>query len=241
MNRKMIRDISILIIIAIAALVAYRLYSSGGGVKDENIPPSSPPPPRGNMQAERENMDREQMKAHILFQRKEKAFEQLMEKITKEAKIEKFKDYNKRGVVAIVNGEKIPTKEFKRRLQSVKSMMGADNPAVWTAEKKKFEANLIEKMIKEALIRQEAARRGIVLADEEIQGALESRKTGFGSDEKFREALKAHNFTEKDIRDQLAREMLLAKLMEDVSRNVSVPDEEIDELIRSQRVGEGTR
>lgn len=241
----MTRDIIILAVIAAAALVFYQFYSVGREVNQEGVAPSSPPPPSlaksrppgAGMQAGGGAME-----AVVLTQVKEKVFEEEIEKLAAGAEIERYDDYEKTGAVAVVNGEEIAASEFESRLKVRMSMMGAGSPhAGGMVDGANVRNSLLEKMIREKLISQEAERRGIAVSEKDVQDILDERKRNFSSEKEYGEVLRSHNFTERDIRNQLVREMLVDRLKSDITKDVTLTGDDMNGFPDSHGGEEKTR
>jgi foldase protein PrsA len=88
---------------------------------------------------------------------------------------------------------------------------------------------VLNALITDKLVDAEAARKGIVLSDEELNEEIDKLKKGVtdmgGS---FEEALAERGFTEESLRRNIATQLKIRKLLADV---ISVTEEEIDSYI----------
>lgn len=117
--------------------------------------------------------------------------------------------------VASVNGETITQKEFYAALER-------------TAGEKVLQQLIIEK-----LLFQEAARLGIMPSDDEINLQIERIKAQFGGDEQaFIQALDRYNIDEKRLRDEVALGAILQKLER---QGVTVSEKEMQEYYETNK------
>ena len=98
--------------------------------------------------------------------------------------------------VAGVNGIKIGEEEF------MEALMEHAGPVV------------LDKLIKEELIRQEAKKQGIVVTEQEVDGYLRKMSEEFVSEDAFREAMSRDGFTERSLRREIENQLYIRKLLE---------------------------
>ncbi|MEW6203423.1 MAG: SurA N-terminal domain-containing protein [bacterium] len=235
MNKKMLRDIIILIVIFVVAFAAYQLYSGKKktGI-DAPLPsspqtatPASPAAPGARQQPSMEDM--------VLLTKKKDAIQKWLVDVRAKSKIEKETDLTKTtGYVAVINGEEISAQEFQKRAKvrermgmSSASPHGTGAAATGETEKKKMLEELLEKMINEVLLQQEARKLKIEVTDAEIDRMLREKKTTFPSESEFEATLTSHGFTVDDIRAQLSRELLQEKVEEALTSDVKVTEDDL--------------
>lgn len=101
---------------------------------------------------------------------------------------------------AVVNGETVSQAELDERLQA------------------RAGAQVLEELINEKLILQEAEKQKIAVGDKEINERLTELKKGFPSEQEFKKNLKDNNMTlaeaKKQLRIQLSMDKLLEKTVE---------------------------
>ncbi|MDA8124206.1 MAG: SurA N-terminal domain-containing protein [Deltaproteobacteria bacterium] len=131
--------------------------------------------------------------------------------------------------VATVNGEAIPRAEFRERLRVTRGMVERQyGKGLWGGEDGKgllaeLEADVLEKMIQDRLVRQEAKRLNLSVSDEQVKAAINAiGREVYGSEESFQASLKEEGISPGylfgHIRSRLLRqEVEKAKLDEAVN------------------------
>lgn len=108
--------------------------------------------------------------------------------------------------VATVNGEKITQAELNQRLMQ---QAGKE---------------VLDQLITEKLILQEAKKKGIKISEKEIDKKIEEFKKQFPDEKTFRAQLKANNMTLNFLREQIKLQLIVEKILKD---KVKVPEEEV--------------
>jgi|Deesub1362A_J573_1020465.scaffolds.fasta_scaffold01688_1 foldase protein PrsA len=108
--------------------------------------------------------------------------------------------------VATVNGEKITQAELNQRL-----MQEAGK-------------EVLDQMITEKLILQEAKKKGIKVSEEEIDKKIEEFKKQFPDEKTFRAQLKENNMTIDFLREQLKLQLIVEKILKD---KIKVSEEDV--------------
>lgn len=111
-------------------------------------------------------------------------------------------------VVATVNGEKIHRTEYDR---AVASGSGAE---------------VLDNLVTERLVANEAKKRNIVVDDSQAAKLLADQKAKFGTDQAFQSALAQAGLTENDLTKQLRLSEALRQMIAD---RVSVTDQEVEQ------------
>lgn len=97
------------------------------------------------------------------------------------------------GDVAVVNGENISRDEFNTRLEE-------------TAGKQ-----VLDRMITEKLIDQEAAKKKITVTEADLKAKIDEIKSSFGSEDQFQQALKQNSMTLDNLKEQLRSQIIIEK------------------------------
>jgi hypothetical protein len=98
--------------------------------------------------------------------------------------------------VAIVNGKRIPRKEY---IQSLETSYGAQ---------------LAEMMVQEELAKQLGQEKGIEVEEKEIDESYEKIQEQLGGEEALLTALEQNGMTKEELREQLSTELVLKKIIE---------------------------
>lgn len=113
-------------------------------------------------------------------------------------------------VAAIVNGQPITTVEF---YQNLKDQNGKE---------------VLEQIIRNKVIMQEANKKGINVDNSEINKKLAEIEKQVGGKDQLKAALEARNITDKAFKDQIKIQIIVEKLL---SKDTAVSDKEIDDYI----------
>ncbi len=116
--------------------------------------------------------------------------------------------------VATVNGEKITQAELNERLMQ---QAGKE---------------VLDQMITEKLILQEAKKKGIKVSEKEIDKKIEEFKKRFPDEKTFRAQLKENNMTLDFLREQLKLQLILEKILKD---KIKVSEEEVKKYYKENK------
>ncbi|MDW7670196.1 MAG: SurA N-terminal domain-containing protein [Bacillota bacterium] len=136
--------------------------------------------------------------------------------------------------VASVNGEFIYTTTFNRVTERM----------IWSYEqqgmdfegeegevlRQQVEESVLDHLIQQAVMVQEAKNRELVVADEEVEAEFDALKSRFDTEEAFQEILDRTQFTESELKETLKTEMTIEALLAKAVEFVEVAEEEIVEF-----------
>jgi parvulin-like peptidyl-prolyl isomerase len=133
------------------------------------------------------------------------------------------------GVVARVNGADIEVRAFERRVQEYLQAQHTNVGAIRNPEKyRRIQREVLDRMIGEELLWQEASRRDVVATDADVEAAVADIAERFGSVEKFRMRLAIDGWTEAEYAGRIRREVSTRNFVEQaLLAGVSVSDTEI--------------
>lgn len=143
------------------------------------------------------------------------------------------------NAVATVNGEDITREQFERRLEKMKTVY-KQNGAEFESEQGKAMLKAIQKqvldgMIEELVLLQEAKKQGVMPSDADVKKRVEETIKKFESKEKFLEALKNYNMDEKEFTEWTKQNVALDALYNKVTNNVKVTDEEVKQYYEANK------
>ncbi|MFH1368426.1 MAG: peptidylprolyl isomerase [Elusimicrobiota bacterium] len=130
---------------------------------------------------------------------------------------------------AIVNGEPILESEFRNTIAPVVDQWKKATPvAEQTLEKLiELKQNLLEMMVDNKLLKQEAAKRKIRVSKREIEDYIKQFKSGYRTEAEFQAELKKENMTQTQFEKKVEEEMMAMKLArQEVADAVPMPTEE---------------
>jgi FKBP-type peptidyl-prolyl cis-trans isomerase (trigger factor) len=140
---------------------------------------------------------------------------------------------NKEDLVATVDGKGISKKEYNKELDAMKASYEQQGiPADQMDEKMKeqLEKSVLDNMINAELLLQTAERNDISVEEKEVDAELEKIKANFEDDKKFEEALKTNKMTEKQLKDQLKKQMTVNKYIDSKIGKVEATPQEIQAM-----------
>ena len=144
-------------------------------------------------------------------------------------------------VVGEVNGEKITKADLDKRLEPLKEMYKAQFGMDFSKKEaqetlKKLEAGVLDQMIGEKLVLQEAAKRKIKVEETELDQQIDNlAKARFPSREEFDEFMKSQNFSLADLKQELRSQLTAERLAEQVigSTKIEVNDQEAEQYFQT--------
>jgi len=98
--------------------------------------------------------------------------------------------------VAIVNGQRIPRREYIKNLETIHGAQVADA------------------LVEEELVKQLGQKEGIEIESEDVDEAYDEIETQLGGEEALSAALVQNNMSADDLRGQLENELVLKKIIE---------------------------
>jgi hypothetical protein len=150
---------------------------------------------------------------------------------------------NSSKAVAIVNGEKISSKEYEEFKNKVVNRQGIDITAFDEDTKKQFESSMLDGLISQKVLDQSIKNANITIEDSEVETKFTEVKTQIGGEEQFKSLLVSENLSEKDLKNQIKQGMMQEKYFAqniDLS-TIVVTDEEVktafEEFSKGQEIG----
>lgn len=128
--------------------------------------------------------------------------------------------------VATVNGHTITEGELDRQVQLIKASY-EQHQMEWNEEE--MRTLILDHMINETLLRQEAEKDGMAPSDAEVQESIDSVKGQFPSEGEFNHALEYQNMTLADLKVDIYNEISVNRYLEENmdSQDLVVSDEEV--------------
>ena len=135
---------------------------------------------------------------------------------------------NGADVVAIVNKETITREDFqnelrwsKRKYRVEKNDTLEPNQSVW------LKTNILNELIQESLLRQEALHQDVKVSSGEFEKYLDQSKEGY-KENTFQQALDIEEISRSQWEDKLKTHLLIKKLIEEViNRKIKIKDEQL--------------
>ncbi len=134
---------------------------------------------------------------------------------------------NKANVVATVNGKEITRQELDKRLNVAAKQFGMDlNSEANKEMKAQIEQGILDELIVQTLIVQEAEKQKLTPSKEEVDKEFNEIKASIVKEEDFKKALEEAKMTEQDVRDNIVLKHAYTKLYEKVTADTKKPTEE---------------
>jgi len=137
-------------------------------------------------------------------------------------------------IIAVVDNDVITRGELDERIRLIKQQLAKQDTPLPPTEA--LEKQVLERMITDRLQYQHAAQTGLRVDDNQLDKTIEriadQNKLGLSE---FRSALEAEGMSFRKFREDIRREILLARLRErEVDNRVTVTEAEIDNLLTTQ-------
>jgi len=133
-------------------------------------------------------------------------------------------------IVAVVNNDIITMSELQNMAKTIEAQSGVKPTG---QDEKKMQREMLEALIDRKLAKTEAQRRGIAVADKEVDEALArfKQRSNIPDDEAFAKGLAQAGLSLKEFRQQIADQMIQERLLVVVvGAKVSVSDAEVRRL-----------
>lgn len=132
--------------------------------------------------------------------------------------------------IAVVNGENISRDEFEKifslseNYYSQMLQRSKDDPS-FQQMMAQVRKQLIESLIIQKLLLQEAKRRNIKATDEEVNAHIEGIKKKFGEID-YQNALRQQGLTEEEYKSELSKDITIEKLKKELTKDIKTTEEE---------------
>lgn len=138
------------------------------------------------------------------------------------------------AIAATVNGEVIYARDLGREVNIMAREYGIDLAAGGSTQRAEITRVVLDQMIEQRLILQEARKYNALPSDAQVIAQLDEIRRSFPTPEEFDRALAARQLTVADLRDRLRNSLAVRNLMNSVTA-ATVSDAEIDAYFREHR------
>lgn len=145
------------------------------------------------------------------------------------------------GIVAVVNGDIVTMYELNKKMAPImKQFQGQSLSAAEVEQIKKVRSQIVDRLIGEMIIDQEAKKLKVTVSDQDINNEIKRIKEGSKlNDEEFERQLTLQKTNLKDFKDKLRRDIRKHRLLSyKVKSKVVVTDEELKTAWNSTRTAE---
>jgi len=134
-------------------------------------------------------------------------------------------------IVATVNGVIITEKDVNDRIERNRATLVAQGTNIDdTTVRATVAEQVVAQLVNEALVLEDAKKKGITVTSDEIDTEFANIKARFENDEAFQTELTKNFFTEETLRENIERELLTQKYVQQISDNADVQVTE-DEIV----------
>jgi hypothetical protein len=136
--------------------------------------------------------------------------------------------------VAILNGEEISRESFDKLFEGMKNMYSQQGVNFEGEGSEELLSDLkqyvLDTLINERVLLQEAEKKGFEVSSEEINSELEQIRSRFGSDEEFEKALSDNFLDLEQLKENIATEIKIGLYLDSEVEAPVVTEEEVEEL-----------
>jgi peptidyl-prolyl cis-trans isomerase C len=131
------------------------------------------------------------------------------------------------NAVAVVNGIPIERSKYETTLAQSRQQAMQQGQQLNQQQNEQLRRDILERLIEEELLYQEALKQGIEVSDEEVESQLQRTRRNFASEEEFNNALAQAGLTQEDLEEQVRRSLTINRLIaQEVGQNFQATEEE---------------
>lgn len=143
-------------------------------------------------------------------------------------------------IAARVNDEIITMTEFNQAVLSAKDNLLKQGDIDFTTQEGKFilattQRSILEDLINQRLIRQQAAKMNILITDEDILQEIIQLKKGFPSEKLFLETLAEENINETELKQGIRERLIIEKIKKALTKKIDVSDRELGGFLKQNK------
>jgi peptidyl-prolyl cis-trans isomerase C len=134
-----------------------------------------------------------------------------------------------------VNGEDISRDKVQAQVDHMINQRGLNSGGITQPQVfKQMQKEVVDQLIVQELLWQEAKRRNFITEDEIVDQRLAKMKSGFDSDQAFLFKIQAGGFTEKTYREDIKQQMSVRSMISDgIAPGVIASDEDVDRFYKA--------
>ena len=136
------------------------------------------------------------------------------------------------GPAMTINGENIPRDKLQAQVDHMINQRGLNSggitqPAVF----KQIQQEVVDQLIVQELLWQEAKRRNFIVEDEIVNERLQQMKSKFDTELAFQFKIQAGGFTEETYREDIRQQESVQRMISDgIAPGISISDEEVEKF-----------
>ena len=140
------------------------------------------------------------------------------------------------NTIATVNGKVILKSEFDKKISIL--LKGVPPESLKETEKVlQFKEQVLDEMINEILVLQDAESKKVTITNKEITDGIEKLKTSFSTPEEFEDAIKEKGLTMEDLQTEVKNQLIKEKMIQkEIVPKVTNPTEaEIEQFYKDNK------
>ena len=151
--------------------------------------------------------------------------------------------------IAEVNSEIITQEQYDKACQNLKQAYEEQNPAqsgdkvnssgkIDSEMEKRLQEQAFDSLVMQALLRQDAEKRGIKIKEKEIDVAIDSFKANLAAEGKdaYQKFLQENNLSEKELREEARMQLLVNQLQKKINASITIEEEELQQYYQENIV-----
>jgi parvulin-like peptidyl-prolyl isomerase len=147
--------------------------------------------------------------------------------------------------VAVVGDKEISRARFDLLITQAEATFKArkqEFPKLGTPEYEQLKQAVLRSLIEEAEFQVGAEELGIEVSEEDVDKRLEELKQEFfqGNEEKYKQELEKQGLSEQQVRAQLRNQLLSERIFKEVTKDVEVTDQEVEDYYEENKAQFGT-
>jgi len=139
-------------------------------------------------------------------------------------------------VAATVNGDPIYMEEVDRQLDQLKQQHQQLQGQEGEQYAKSFQKQILDDLIDQKLVLQEAEKQNVKVSDKEIDDWLKQVKKMFPSEQQFQSKLKELKMTLDELKKNRKDQIMMQKLIEKITKGIKVSDKEVEDYYKKHTV-----
>lgn len=138
-------------------------------------------------------------------------------------------------VAAEVNGEKIYVKQVDEQFSQMQGQQNTFEGKQGKAMEKQFKQRILDKLVSDTLMMQEAEKLGVKPSEKEIDDRYKQVKKQFSSEAQFNDALQKAKLTPDRLRESIEQQLVQQQLMARVAKAKKITDKQIAEFYNKNK------
>ncbi len=141
-------------------------------------------------------------------------------------------------VAAEVGGVQITQAQLDEQVQKIQQQMGEQVPSEESDPEgyDTFRRQVLDYLVTLEIVTQKADEAGVEVTEAEVDEQLAKLKEPYGGDQaKFEQAIAQQNLSLEQLRENLRQQGLITKMIEEVSKDIEVSDEEVATFYEEQK------